>query len=118
MTFYSNNGNPVFYSDDNEHIFDFNGKALGYFYNESVYNYNGKHLGWFDNGWIIDHSGKYTFFNENATGGPLKPLKALTPLKGLKELKPLKSLKEMRPMKSMKSLSWSKLNVKEFFKLR
>ena len=106
MTFYNNNGNPIFYSDDNEHLFDFNGRTLGYFSNGSVFNYNGNHLGWFENGWLIDHYGNYTFFNEDASGGPMKPMKSMKPMKGMKEMKP------------MKSWNWSNLSVKDYFKLR
>ena len=116
MTFYNNCGMALFYTDDNEHLFDYNGSPLGYIYENSVYNYNGNHIGWFDNGWINAPNGQYLFFNENANGGPMKPMKFIKPMKSIKYMKPMKSMREMRPMKPMRSLSWSSLDLQRFFR--
>ena len=115
ITFYDKNGDPFCYTEDDCHIYDFDGNPIAYIESESVWNYDGKHLGFMHNGWIIDHSGDYLLFTEQSTGGPLKPFRSLSPLKGLKSLKPLKGLKEFAPMRPLTSLSWSDLTADEFF---
>lgn len=115
ITYYDKNGNPFCYTEDDCHIYDFDGNPIAYIDHENVWNYDGKHLGFIYKGWIIDHSGKYLLFSEQSTGGPLKPLKGLSPLKGLKALKPLKGLKELTPLRPLTSLSWSELSMDEFF---
>jgi len=118
MTFYNRNGNPLCYCDDNEHIYTFNGEPIGYIYKNSLYNYVGNHIGWFENGWIIDPSGHYLFYCEDASGGPMKPMKKMKPMKSMKKMKPMKSMKEMKKMKPMKSTKWSNLDLNEFFKIQ
>jgi len=115
FTFYDETGAPVAYTEDDEHLYDFNGSPIAYFSGNSVYNYPGKHLGWFENGWIKDSEGNCFLFSESATGGPLKPLKKLKPLKGLKKLKPLKGLRQLKPLKPLSSLNWSSNTVQSFF---
>lgn len=116
LMFYDSKGKPVSYTEDCEHIYLFSGEPVAYFNNESIYSFSGRHLGRYKNGWIRDNNGQCVFFTENATGGPLKPMKMMKPLKSLKQMKPLKGLKEMRPMKPMDSLWWSELSGEQFFK--
>ncbi|MEB2787285.1 4-fold beta flower protein [Algoriphagus persicinus] len=115
MTFYDKSGKPQFYCEDNIHIYDFGGNPIGYFHNDSLYNYDGSYLGWIDDGWIIDRNGYRFCFNEDASGGPMKPMKHMRPMKSMKRMKPMKSIREMRPMKPMKSSSWSDIGLEEFF---
>lgn len=115
-TLYNKLGKPVAYvHDDNIHIFLFDGTPSAYFKDEHVYNYYGKYLGWKHNGWYYDRNGNPTFFNESATGGPVKPVKQVKPVKGVKQVKPVKSVKEVRPVRPVKSLSWSKLVNSDYF---
>ena len=115
MVFYDRYGNPCCYSDDYVHIYSFGGKALGYIQNERVWNYGGCYLGMFRNNWVLDKYGNNLFFTENATGGPLKPLRKLAPLKSLKELRPLKSLRELPPLPPLQTYNWSNLDMNTFF---
>jgi len=115
LTFYNQSGTPVIYTEDDEHLYDFDGNPIAYFSGKSVYNYSGRHLGWVENGWIKDSRGNCFLFSENATGGPLQPLKKLKPLKGLKKLKPLKGLKQLKPLKPLSTLNWSLHTVDDFF---
>lgn len=115
MTFFNRYGKPIAYSDDNVNIFAFNGQPLAYIFDDKVYAFNGRHLGWFWDGWIRDSQGYCVFFNEYATGGPLKPLKRLLPLKGLKRLLPLKGLRRMAGFRPIKRLAWSNYSDLEFF---
>ncbi len=115
MTLYDKDGQPIAYAEDDGSIYLFSGEPVAYLDGDSVWSYSGKHLGWFDSGLVRDESGHTAFFTENASGGPMKPLKALKPLKGLKALKPLKGLKELKPLRALNSLGWSGLSGEAFF---
>lgn len=116
MNFYDSNGKPIAYLSDDKHIFLFSGEPAAYFSGDAVYGFNGKYLGWFKDGWIIALDGTRVFFTEDATGGPMKPMKQMKPMKSMKKMKPMKSMKKMRSMKSMTSSSWSLLSGTSFFK--
>jgi hypothetical protein len=116
LVFYNCEGRAVAYSDDDCHIYLFNGIPIAYIAEDSVYSFGGAHLGWFKDGWIFDHSGAYFLFTEGAQGGPLKPLMEIAPNKGLKGLLPLKGLKEMKPLPPTISLEWSSFLFHEFFR--
>lgn len=115
IDFYSANGQPYAYSDDGETIYTFDGRPVAYIDGDSIYSFGGAHLGFFENGQIWDHSGQVALFTDGASGGPMKPLKALKPLKGLKHLKPLKGLKQLKPLKPLKTLAWSKRSPQGIF---
>lgn len=113
--FYDRNGNAVAYTEDNEHIYMFNGNPVAYFYNDKVYGFNGIHLGWFGNGWIRDLNGRCVLFNSKASGsGPIKPVKSIKPIKSVKSIKPVKGVKQVSRVRSVDSLSWSHLTGKDF----
>jgi hypothetical protein len=115
IDFYDRHGNPIAYSDDGEHIYTFDGHPAAYFHNGLIYSFSGSHLGRFANGLARDNDGNTVFFTEEASGGPVKPLRKLKPLKGLRRLKPLKGLRDLRPLKSLDSMSWSELSGLHFF---
>lgn len=118
LDFYDATGRPYAYSDDGETIFTFDGRPVAYIDGDSIYSFSGAHLGFFQNGHIWDHTGNAVLFTDGATGGPMKPLKALKPLKGLKQLKPLKGLKQLKPLKPLKPLlgmRWSSSQPKDIF---
>ena len=115
LTFYDSKGRPIAYTEDGTYIYLFSGEPVAYLDNESVYSVSGKHIGRFRNGWIRDNNGQCVFFSEDATGGPMKPMKMMKPMKSMKQMKPMKSMKEMRPMRPMDSLSWSELSGEQFF---
>lgn len=115
ITFYNRGGVPTAYCEDGIHIYLFNGKPVAYIHKDSVYNYSGAYLGQYKNGWILDTKSCHVFFTEEATGGPMKPLKKLRPLKSLKQLKPTKGLKQSKPLSPSRSLSWSSNSSASFF---
>lgn len=119
-TFYDSTGKPIAYlSDDNTHIYLFNGKAVAYLYDEAVYSYNGKQLGWFEEGWVRDLNGHCVFFTEITNGvGPIKPIKKIKPIKNIKNIKPIKNIRQIKRIKAIKSLSWSNLSRENFFNLK
>lgn len=115
LDFYDSNGRPYAYSDDEATIYTYAGNPIAYLSGDSVYSLSGNHLGFFENGHIWDHSGAAVLFTDDASGGPLKPLKAIKPLKGLKSLLPLKGLKELKPLRAIKGLGWSSSPPEQIF---
>jgi len=115
ITFYNSQGHPTAYTEDEVHIYLFSGQPVAYIDDSSVYAYNGRHLGRFEDGWIRDNQGNCVFFTEDASGGPMKPMKSMRPMKGMKSMKPMKSMKQMKPMRPMNTSSWSELSREQFF---
>jgi len=108
ITFYNKIGKPIAYlSDkDDETIYLFNGNPVGYIYDDCVYSFKGKHIGWYENGWIYDNQGYCVCFTQNATGGPVKPVKQTSPVKSVTRVKPIKGVKSIKPVRPIKRLSW------------
>ena len=114
MNFYDKNGNATAYTEDNIHIYLFNGKAVVYFQCNKVYGFNGSHLGWFENGWIRDLKGKCVMFSSKASGGPIKPIKNKAPRKNIKEDMPIKKNRKQVKIKNIYHLAWSHLSGIDF----
>lgn len=93
LTFYLWSGEPVAYLDD-----------------ESVYGFNGKHLGWYQNGAVYDHDGNVVVAPAGMFRGVVEP----APPRGLRRLKPLKGLKELRPLRPLFGTSWSAIPAAVF----
>ncbi|MGE5677154.1 MAG: 4-fold beta flower protein [Pseudomonadota bacterium] len=115
IVFYNINGEATAYTEDGEHIYAYDGRALAYLHDNSVYSYDGKHLGRFSNGWIRDNIGQCVFFTNEAVNGPAKPVRSGRPVKLMKSTKPVKSTKSMRPMKPKDSNTWSSISGVNFF---
>ena len=114
--FYDKSGAPVAYCEDGEHIYMFSGQPVAFLNEDTVYSFSGKHIGWFEDGWIRDKFGHCVFFTDEATSGPVKPVKHVKPVKGVKHVKPVKGIKEVTSVKAVKSLSWSPLSGSQFFR--
>ena len=115
LDFYDKSGTPIAYSDDGEHIYTFGGKPVGYFSSGSVYAFSGKHLGRFENGLLRDNKGNVALFSQEASEGPIKPIKQIKPIKGIKQIRPVKGIKQIKPIKPISTLGWSPLSGKQFF---
>lgn len=116
LNFYDWDGNPFAYSDDDENIFTYGGKPIAYVSEDSIYSFEGKHIGYFTDGLIRDANGNALLFSDDATAGPLRPLKKLRPLKGLRELMPLKSLREIKPLRPLNTFNWSPHSPADIFR--
>ena len=82
LDFYDSNGQPYAYTDDGETIYTFGGAPIAFIDGDSIYSFSGAHVAFFEDGQVWDHSGGVVLFTDQASGGPMKPLKALKPLKG------------------------------------
>lgn len=114
MVFYNKKGNAIAYTEDDIHLYLFNGEPVVYFYNEKIYGFNGKHLGWFENGWIRDLKGKCVLFYQNAVGGAKKPNIQEQPNKSIKKSIPIKKKKKRVKIKNIYHSSWSHLSGEDF----
>lgn len=115
MTFYDSNGQPIAYAEGDGSIYLFSGEPIAYLDGDSVWSYSGKHLGWFDKGLVRDPDGNTALFTDNASGGPIKPIKAIKPIKGIKGIRPTKGIKEIKSIRPISRLGWSDLSGEAFF---
>lgn len=115
IDFYSKTGEPIAYTEDNEHIYLFSGAPVAYLSGDAVYAFSGQHIGWFEDGWIRDKKGSCVLFSAETHGGPIKPVKRIKPIKGVKRIKPIKGVRQIKSVKAVKGLSWSPLSGKQFF---
>lgn len=113
--FYNQSGSPYAYSDDGQTIYTFGGTPIAYIDGDSIYGFGGQHVGYFHSGAILDPQGNTLLFTDDATGGPMKPMKQMKPMKGMKQMLPMKGMKQMKPMKPMFSMGWSQLPPKAVF---
>lgn len=114
-TFYNKHGVAIFYTEDQEHLYLYTGTPVGYFRDDSVYSFSGRHLGRFTDGWIRDNSGACVFFTEDASGGPVRPVRGIRPVRGVRGVKPVKGVRSVKPVRPVKSTSWSQFTSKDFF---
>jgi len=100
-TIHDRNGSAVAYVDydDESTIYMWNGKPVGYLdQNNKVYGFNGKHLGWYEDGILWNLQGERSGFNKNACPVFTK----FEPFKSFKQFKPFKSFKEFAKFKPFK----------------
>ena len=110
LKFFSKTGKAVFYTDNKNDIFSFNGTPIGYIQNDSIYAYFGAHLAWFIDGWILNHSGEVLFFTKNAVGGPGRPAIQSIPNKLTPQATPTRRPKAAPPSRPPKRNSWGDTN--------
>lgn len=112
ITLFNSQGNPTAYiaNDEALTIYLWSGEPVAYLDNEDIYGFNGKHLGWFEQGIIWDHDGnKVGYINKT-----LPVFAKFEPLKSFKEFKPFKSFQEFSPFKPFKSLNISTIELSTF----
>jgi hypothetical protein len=112
---FASTGSAVAYvSPENDMtIYLWAGTACGYLDDENIYGFNGKHLGWFRDGLVYDHAGRLIAATAENFREPVKA----APVKGLKKLRPLKGLKELKPLKPLFVKAWSETPAEAFFLL-
>lgn len=115
MIFYDRYGNAISYTDDNKNIFSFKGKALAYIFNDVVYSFSGDPIGWFSRGWVYDISGYPLLYSDEASGGPVTPIKKVAPLKNARSIVPVKVTRKVTKIKPVFKIAWSSESVDNFF---
>lgn len=108
ISLFDSNGDAKAYITDDLTIYLWGGDPVAYMYNSNndwhIYGYNGKHLGWYENGIIYDHGGKAIGTQKDA----VNMLTSMEGMKNMKSMQPMKNLKEMAPMQPMFSRTWSR----------
>jgi len=92
-TLFDSHGNPVAYinHDDEATIYLWDGTPVAYISdNNTIYGFNGKHLGWFEEGIVRNLSGEKSGFNQKT----LPVYAKYEPYKSYKKYKPYKSYKQ------------------------
>lgn len=116
IAFHNQRGRAIAYiAEDGASIYLFRGTPVAYIANGKLYAYSGRFLGWFENGWFYDRDNRPALFSARASGGPLKPLRALKPLRGIRSIRPIRGVRELTPLRATRSLAWSDLSGSEYF---
>lgn len=89
------------------------GEPVAYLEEESVFGFNGKHLGWFHNGTVYDNEGNVVVAPASAFRTAVEAASPRSP----KQFKPFKGFKEFKPFKPYFGFSWASLPARVFFLL-
>ena len=97
ISLFNYNGDAVAYIDiyDELTIYLWDGEPVAYIDNDNVYGFNGRHLGWFSNEMIIDHMGDSPCVMKSRYPGYTN----YEGYKGYKYYKPFKEYQEYAPYK-------------------
>ena len=97
ISLFNSYGDAVAYIDvyDDLTIYLWDGEPVAYIDNEDVYGFNGRHLGWFTNGMIVDHNGDSPCVMKSRYPGYTN----YEGYKGYKYYKPYKEYQEYAPYK-------------------
>ncbi|MDB5695110.1 MAG: hypothetical protein JWN21_653 [Sphingomonas bacterium] len=115
MEFFDRHGIATCYSPDGETIYLWSGEPVGYFHNDQIYSFRGRLLGWHENGWLYDRVNRPALFSQDATGGPVKPVRQVKPAKGVRKVKPVKGVRQVAHVRRVRSTSWSEYSGAGYF---
>jgi len=113
-TLFDSDGNAIAYIDYNGEntIFMWEGSPVAYLDEENrIYGFNGKHLGWFEDGIVWNLIGERAGFNKLT----IPVFAKFEPFKAFKKFKPFKSFKEFAKFKPLKKTTRSKTSLSQFF---
>lgn len=113
FSFYDSQGRPSAYFEPSGGLvlYLWSGEPVAYLDEESIFGFNGKHLGWYHDGLIYDHDGGIVA----ALASAFREAPGPAPPRSLRGLKPLKGLKELKPLKPLFGRSWSKVPARVLF---
>ena len=108
---FDSEGEAVAYIDlsDDLTIYLWEGTPVAYLDEEDIYGFNGKHLGWYSRGSIVDHDGDAACVEKQRHPSP-----KYESYKSYKEYKPYKSYKEYAPYKPYETGRFSNLSCALF----
>lgn len=112
-TIFDLDGTPVAYIAhyDEKTIYMWDGTPVAYLNNECIYGFNGKHLGWFENGIIWNLVGE----KNGCIRELLSVYSKYEPFKSFKQFKPFKAFEEFSQYKpSFNQYSSSNITLSQF----
>lgn len=115
VTFYDRSGRATAYSEDGVHVYLFSGEPVAYLNAEALYSYRGELMGWFEDGWLRDKDGRCIAYSDQATGGPLQPVKGARPNQSARQAVPAQQRQDPRSLRPIHSNAWSNQTAQEFF---
>jgi hypothetical protein len=114
LEFYDSRGRATAYLEEDDEkftIYLWDGKPVAYLDDDNIYGFNGKHLGWLKGEFIYDHDGNVVAALPDGFRTPVSP----APPKNFKQFVPFKSFKEFAPFKPFFSARWSETPARVFF---
>ena len=117
MIFYDRKGKPtVYFLNDGEHLYFFDGRPAAYLFEDAVYSFDGEQLGWFEEGWIRDRKGLCVLFADQPLfEGPARPAKSEPPARQEPKSRPYRRQRKQKMAKAAARPAWSDLSPAEFF---
>ena len=114
ISLFDKNGDTKAYIDEDNTIYLWDGTPVAYLYKTDeewhVYGFNGKHLGWFCGAIIYDKKGK-------RVSSPFNTKSKMLPFKSIKHITPIKSIREFEPFsKPTLSDDWGDTLLEDFLK--
>lgn len=112
-TIFDAQGNAIAYIDYNDEntIYTWDGTPSAYLDEENqIYGFNGKHLGWFEDGIVWNLYGERTGYNKQT----IPVFAKFEPFKAFKKFKPFKSFKEFAKNKPFKKTTKSNISLQQF----
>jgi hypothetical protein len=99
--------------DDDDVVFLWGGRPVAIVDDESasLYGFDGRHLGWFVEGWIRDHDGACVYYTDEASGGPVRPVRRTRPKRGARTARPRPRARQSPPPRHANQRVWSSLAV-------
>ncbi|MEG2803801.1 4-fold beta flower protein [Stenotrophomonas sp.] len=115
LSLYDRGGRAVAYIDTDSamSIYLWQGQPVAYLDNQAIYGFNGRHLGWFIDGAFLDRDGHVVGVAEDVAFRSRR----IEPLKGIQGLPPLKALPEPAPLPPWPSGLWSPMPLDAFLQM-
>jgi len=114
-TFYNVDGTAIAYIFDDEYVYLYDGAPVAFLNDGDIYAFTGRYLGWIQDGWVFGLDGRRVFFTEEATGGPVRPVRKVRPVRGVRKVRPVRGVRQIRPIKPTRTLNWSPRSDRSFF---
>jgi hypothetical protein len=112
---YGRDGRATHYVDDNDTLYTWGGRPIGFVNGEEIYTSAGRHVGRLSGGWVRDKSGNAVAFTSGASGGPIPPIPAIPPIKAIPAIPPIRSIPQIPPIPSIPTLGWSRYSLGDLF---
>jgi hypothetical protein len=110
ITLFNKHGKPVAYiAKDGETIYTWDGVAIAYLNEDKIYGWNGKQLGWFANGTVFDIYGLRSGFIHSKS--PI--VTQVEPIKSGKKFKKMRQVKHIPLVKPVLCYGFSTKNLED-----
>ncbi|EBA1164872.1 TPA: hypothetical protein IYE33_001740 [Enterococcus faecium] len=113
MDYYDKNGYAFCYIGDNDEIYSWDGKHIGFKNDQEVYLIDGTWVGFSLNNYIFDENGYVVLYNDKAVNAPTPNVPTF---KSIPEIPSIHGIPEIAPVHPIASYSWSSKSPLNLFK--